>query len=230
MIDSAPTSTPSVTSLVAYRQALARFVRTSLPIGGQWLLDMTTFAIFTSLVARMGAASMAASQAMLQLLSLSFMQAVAIASASGTLVGRYLGAGDTAAASRSFRSAQTLALALGAVVAVLFLSAPQMLLGIFADDLEVLMLARPLLTLGALFQVLDAVGIVASGSLRGALPTRSARFAGTVSKLRNRRARPSLLTCGAPRGRGMPRALRGSRAPRCWRRRDRARRRAPRAR
>jgi MATE family multidrug resistance protein len=154
------------------RRAIARFARTSVPIGGQWLLDMTTFAIFTSIVARMGAAAMAASQAMLQLLSLSFMQAVAISSAAGTLVGRYLGAGDIAAAGRSYRSALTLALGLGALVALLFLSAPEALLGIFADDPAVLALARPLLTLGAFFQVLDAIGIVASGSLRGAGDTR----------------------------------------------------------
>ena len=154
------------------RAAITRFLRTSAPIGGQWLLDMTTFAIFTSIVARMGAASMAASQAMLQLLSLSFMQAVALASASGTLVGRYIGAGDPEAAGRSFRSAQLLALGLAALVATLFLSVPERLLGIFSEDPEVLSLARPLLALGALFQLVDAIGIVAAGSLRGAGDTR----------------------------------------------------------
>lgn len=154
------------------RSALLRFAYTSLPIGGQWLLDMTTFAIFTSVVARMGTAAMAASQAMLQLLALSFMQAVAIATAAGTLVGRYLGAGDLAAASRSYRSAVVLALGLATFVAILFVSAPEALLGLFASDHEVLQLARPLLGLGAFFQVVDALGIVAAGSLRGAGDTR----------------------------------------------------------
>ena len=152
--------------------ALARYLRTCAPVAGQWLLDMTTFAIFTSIVARMGAASMAASQAMLQLLSLSFMQAMAIASASGTLVGRYLGAGDVFAAGRSYRSSQQLALGLTAFVAALFLGAPEQLLAIFSSEAEVLELARPLLALGALFQVVDAVTIVAGGSLRGAGDTR----------------------------------------------------------
>jgi len=154
------------------RSQLVRFATTSLPIGGQWLLDMTTFAIFTSLVARMGTTAMAASQAMLQLLSLSFMQAVAIATAAGTLIGRYLGAGDLAAASRSYRSAVYLALGLAGAVAALFLGAPEALLGLFADDSEVLRMARPLLALGAFFQIVDALGIVAAGSLRGAGDTR----------------------------------------------------------
>jgi multidrug resistance protein, MATE family len=154
------------------RRALWRYLRTSAPISGQWLLDMTTFAIFTSIVARMGAASMAASQAMLQLLSLSFMQAFAIASAAGTLIGRHLGAGDSDAAQRSYRSSQFLALGLAAAVAVLFLSVPELLLAIFSDDPVVLALARPLLALGALFQLIDAIGIVSSGALRGAGDTR----------------------------------------------------------
>src|SRR4051812_11281739 len=114
------------------RAALARFLRTSAPIGGQWLLDMTTFAVFTSIVARMGEASMAASQAMLQLLSLSFMQVFAISAASGVLVGRYLGAGDAPAAQRSYRSAQLLAFGVCAVVATLFVSVPEQLLSIFS--------------------------------------------------------------------------------------------------
>jgi MATE family multidrug resistance protein len=159
------------------REAVLRFLRTSAPIGGQWLLDMTTFAIFGSIIARMGDVSMAASQAMLQLLSVSFMQAIAISLASGTLVGRYIGARDPEAAGRSYRSAQRLALGLATLVAILFVSVPEALLGIFTRDSNVLELARPLLALGALFQVIDAVGIVAGGSLRGAGDTRWPFFA-----------------------------------------------------
>lgn len=151
---------------------MARFLRTSAPIGGQWALDMTTFAIFGSIVARMGDVSMAASQAMLQLLALSFMQAVAIAISCGTLVGRYIGAGDLESAERSYRSGLTLGLGLTAFIALLFLSVPDALLGLFNRDPEFLALGRPLLALGAFFQVVDAVGIIASGALRGAGDTR----------------------------------------------------------
>jgi MATE family multidrug resistance protein len=153
------------------RQIL-RFLRTSAPIGGQWVLDMVSFALFSSIVARMGDAEMAASQAMLQLLSLSFMQAVAISVSSGTLVGRYLGAGDPDAAARSYASAMKLAMLLAALVAALFLGAPELLMRVFSDDAEVLALARPLLLLGAFFQIVDAIGIIAGGSLRGGGDTR----------------------------------------------------------
>ncbi|MGH7336626.1 MAG: MATE family efflux transporter, partial [Myxococcota bacterium] len=151
---------------------VARFLRTSAPIGGQWLLDMLSFALFSSIVARMGDAEMAASQAMIQLLSLSFMQAVAISVSAGTLVGRYLGAGDPAAAARSYASAMKLAMVLAAIVAALFLCAPELLMRLFSADVQVLGLSRPLLQLGAFFQIVDAIGIVAGGSLRGGGDTR----------------------------------------------------------
>jgi MATE family multidrug resistance protein len=151
---------------------LRRVLRTGLPIGGQWVLDMSAFAVFTTLVARMGDASMAASQAFIALLSLSFMQASGLAVAAATLVGRYVGAGDPAAAERSFRTALALAGALGAAVALLFVTIPETLLGLFSHDADVLALGGPLLALGAAFQLLDALGIASAGALRGAGDTR----------------------------------------------------------
>lgn len=154
------------------RPAARRFLHTAAPIGGQWLLEMTSFAVFTSIVARMGDVSMAASQAMLQLLSLSFMQVIAISIAAGTMVGRYMGAGDLPAAERSYRSSLWLAFGVCGLVALLFIGAPEPLLGLFSSDPRVAALARPLLTLAAFFQAVDAVAIVASGALRGAGDTR----------------------------------------------------------
>lgn len=151
---------------------IRRFLRTGAPIGGQWALGMTSFATFTTLVARMGDASMAASQAFVMLLSLSFMQAVGISAAASTLVGRYIGAGDPESAVRSFRSSLILGAVLGIAVAVLFVSAPLPLLRIFTDDPSVVRLGVPLLLLGALFQLFDAMGIISEGALRGAGDTR----------------------------------------------------------
>ena len=80
---------------------IRRFLATSMPIGGQWFIEMSSFSLFSTLVAVMGDAAMAASQALISLLSLSFMQAVGIGVASSTLVGRYVGAQDPASAACS---------------------------------------------------------------------------------------------------------------------------------
>ena len=151
---------------------MRRLLRTGAPIGGQWVLDMIAFAIFTSIVVRMGDRSMAASHAMVQLLSFSFMQAYGISIASGALVGRYAGARDFAAAERTHRSGIALGLGVAAIVGTLFVSAPDLLLRLFTDDPDVAGIGRKLLAVGALFQLVDAVGIVAGGSLRGAGDTR----------------------------------------------------------
>jgi MATE family multidrug resistance protein len=151
---------------------IRRFLWTGAPIGGQWFIGMVSFSVFTTLVARMGDESMAASQAFGMLLSLSFMQAVGISIATAILVGRYIGAGDIPAVIRTFRSSILLGIALGIVIAVVFISFPIPLLRIFTDDAKVLELGRPLLLLGAFFQLADAVAIICDGALRGAGDTR----------------------------------------------------------
>ncbi|HKK51079.1 MAG TPA: MATE family efflux transporter, partial [Myxococcota bacterium] len=60
---------------------MRRLWRMGLPVGGQWVLEMLSYALFVTLVARMGEAQMAASHAFIQLLSLSFMQASGISTA-----------------------------------------------------------------------------------------------------------------------------------------------------
>jgi MATE family multidrug resistance protein len=154
------------------RPAIARFLRTGAPIGGQWFVGMTSFACFTTVVARMGDASMAASQAFVMLLSLSFMQAVGVSIAASTLVGRYVGAEDLRSARRSFRSSIQIGLLLSGGIALLFVAIPGPLLRIFTDDPAVVTLGRPLLAIGALFQIFDFLSIVTEGALRGAGDTR----------------------------------------------------------
>jgi MATE family multidrug resistance protein len=151
---------------------IKRLWRTGIPIGGQWTIEMLAFAVFTAFVARMGDAPMAASHAFIQLLSLSFMQAVGISIATTTLVGRYIGAGQLEYVARSLRSSMFLGCMLAGIIAALFILIPDLLLGIFSKDPNVLRYGGPLLIVGALYQFFDAIAIVADGALRGAGDTR----------------------------------------------------------
>ncbi|MEO8605083.1 MAG: MATE family efflux transporter [bacterium] len=152
--------------------AIRRFLRTSAPIGGQWWLDMLAFAVFSTVVARMGAQEMAASQAMISLMHLSFMQIVGVQIATATLVGRYVGSGNLVAAARSHASALRFGLSLSALSAAVYLSAPDLCLRLFTADSTVLRLGAPLLLVGSAFQFFDALGVIAGGALRGAGDTR----------------------------------------------------------
>ena len=149
-------------------RAIRRLLHTGTPIGGQWFLEMTAFATFSALIVRMGDSAMAASQAFLVLLSISFMQALGIATGVSTLVGRYIGAGNFEAAERSYRSGIKLGLALALSIALAFVLIPGALMRIFSDSPDILEWARPLLLVGAVFQIFDALSCVVDGALRGA--------------------------------------------------------------
>ena len=151
---------------------IRRLYATGLAIGAQWLLEMLSFSVFLIFVARMGDAQMAACQAFINLLSLSFMQASGIGIGVSTLVGRYIGAEDRAAVWKSYASAMWLATFLGGGIALLFFCVPELLMGVFSDDPDVLRLGGPLLAVGAVFQLFDAWSIVTDGALRGAGDTR----------------------------------------------------------
>ena len=153
-------------------QEIKRLWHTGIPIGGQWTIEMLSFALFTTLVARMGEAQMAASHAFIQLLSLSFMQAVGISIATTTLVGRYIGAQQFDFVTKSLRSSMLLGSLLAAFIAILFVLIPNLLLGIFSTSPDVLRYGAPLLVVGAFYQFFDAIAIVSDGALRGAGDTR----------------------------------------------------------
>ena len=152
--------------------AVLRLWRIGLPVGGQWVIEMLAFSIFTTLVARMGDAAMAASHAFGQLASLSFMQAAGISTATATLVGRYIGAGQPDRAAQRFRSSLVLGGTTGAAIALAFLVLPDSLVGLFSKDPAVIALGVPLLTIGAFYQLFDALSVLSDGALRGAGDTR----------------------------------------------------------
>lgn len=151
---------------------IRRLMRMGLPVGTQWWLEMASFTLFLTLLARMGDAPMAASQAFISLLSISFMQAYGLGIGVSTLVGQYIGAKDLAAAERSFYSGMRLCLCIAGIVGLLLVFASEPLLRLYTDDPRVLALGRPLMLLGAVYQVFDALAIIADSGLRGAGDTR----------------------------------------------------------
>ena len=67
------------------------------------------FAVMTVVLAQVGAAHLAASQIVLNIVSVSFLPGYGIGEASGVLVGRYIGAGTREIAMRTLRSGRGLA-------------------------------------------------------------------------------------------------------------------------
>jgi putative MATE family efflux protein len=149
-----------------------RLIRVGGPVGFQWLLDMGTWTIFTTVVARIGEIQAAAHQIAVTILHVSFMPGYGISIATTTLVGQYLGAGDKRAAVRSaYTSLKIAVLFMGAMGVVFFLFRSQ-LIRIFNPDPAVVATGATLLIFAALFQVFDGTAMVCSGALRGSGDTR----------------------------------------------------------
>ena len=100
-----------------------------------------------------------------------------ISSAAAVLVGQALGKGDPRLAKQSGWLAIRLGAGFMSTMALLFMIAPQMLIGAFTDNTEVLRYAGPLLGIAAVFQVFDGIQVVTTGALRGAGNTRTPMLA-----------------------------------------------------
>lgn len=139
-----------------------------LPDGLQCQGNVLAFLVMNLALARAGAEHLAASQIVLQLVSVSFLPGVGVGEAGGVLVGRYLGAGRPDLAARAMASARVLAVTAMSSLGLVFAFGGTWLASWFSQDPAVLALTGPLLLLAASFQVGDAVATVHLCALRGA--------------------------------------------------------------
>jgi len=151
---------------------LWRLLRVGGPVGVQWVLDMGSWTLFTALIARLGAVPAAANQIAITLLHVSFMPGHAISTAATTLVGQYLGAFDSPSARKSGANALRIAMAFMGLMGLVFFLFRRPLVRAFNPDLAVIDIGADLLIFAAIFQIFDAMSMVAAGILRGSGDTR----------------------------------------------------------
>ncbi|NUM54392.1 MAG: MATE family efflux transporter [Candidatus Hydrogenedentes bacterium] len=149
-------------------------VRIGMPAGFMWMLDVITWGVFTSfLVGRFGEVALAAHNAAIQVMHISFMPAIGLNHAIAPIVGQWIGRGNVERAkSRAYlttRIAIVYMFVMGAIFAVL---GKPILVAAFGASTEVASLGHTLLLMAAVFQGFDAVTIVLSGALRGAGDTK----------------------------------------------------------
>ncbi len=157
------------------RRAFSTLVRLSLPMAVQYFMEMGGITVFFALIAQLGDAHMAATNAVVQAWSLAFMGAVALSVGSTTLVGQCVGARQPDDARLATGRVMKLGYALSAVMAAVYLAVPEQLMAVFVrgDDLERLLpFARPLFTVVVICLVFDLRFHIIYGALRGAGDTR----------------------------------------------------------
>ncbi|MCL4811190.1 MAG: MATE family efflux transporter [Vicinamibacteraceae bacterium] len=146
---------------------LRRLFAIGLPAATQITLEVGVFAAATALAGYLDAVSLAAHQIALNIAAFTFMVPLGMASAGAVLVGQAVGARSGEAAARAGWVALGTIAAFMLGVAVIFVAAPRLLLGVFTDDGALIWLGARLLAVAAVFQLFDGLQGVATGVLRG---------------------------------------------------------------
>jgi len=153
-------------------RAVGEIVRVGQPSALEGFVDMSSFAVFTSLIGRAGAVSLAASQITIQLLSFSFMPMWGLTTAGSVLTGNEMGAGRPDRAASYGRQVYKLGVYYCLVLLATYLVLRGTLFRIFTDDPAVLAFGGTLAVIAAGFQFADGLRMVGSGILTGAGDTR----------------------------------------------------------
>jgi len=152
---------------------MRRLVTLGFPAAAQISLEVGVFAAATALAGRLAPTALASHQIALNIAACAFMVPLGIASAGAVRVGHAIGRGDVTAAERAGWTALLFGTVFMACTALLFVSAPRVLIGAFTTDAGVLAIGSSLLLVAAVFQLFDGIQGVATGVLRGLGDTRT---------------------------------------------------------
>ena len=144
-----------------------RLLQLGLPIGFNFLVDVTSFTFMALFIARLGTASSGGHQISANFASLLYMMPLAMASASGVLTGQAIGAGDLRRARLTGIVGIGSGLACASVVGLLVWLGRDWIAGLYTRDDEVKAIATTLLAFVATYHLFDAASAIAVSVLRG---------------------------------------------------------------
>ena len=152
---------------------LGRMLRFGIPSGLNWFLEFFAFMFFVNVVVGgLGTTPLAALMAVIQVNSVSFMPAFALASAGAILVGQAIGAGSRDEVPRLVRLTFAAAGTWQVLVGLAYVAAPEILFAPFARDPAsagaLLQTGARMLALSAAWQIFDASAATLAEALRAA--------------------------------------------------------------
>jgi MATE family multidrug resistance protein len=144
-----------------------RLLQIGLPIGFNFLVDVTSFTFMALFIARLGTANSGGHQIAANLAALIYMMPLAMASATGVLTGQAIGAGDPRRARLTGLVGIGVGLACACVTGALVWLGRDWIAGLYTRDDEVRAIAATLLAYVALYHLFDAASAIAVSALRG---------------------------------------------------------------
>jgi MATE family multidrug resistance protein len=146
---------------------LSELIRIGGPIGLSMWMEVTMFAVVALIIGSMGTLEVAAHQIALNFASLTFMLAFGVSSGITVRVGQVFGRYGLEDARYSGRVGILIATSLMAGTAILMFGVPELIIGLYTNDPDLVQRAIVLLYLAAVFQLSDGLQVSGSGALRG---------------------------------------------------------------
>ena len=167
-------------------EAFAHVFRLGVPIGLTNLAEVGLFAASSVMMGWLGTVALAAHGIALQLASVTFMVHLGLSNAATVRAGNALGRRDAEHLARGAWIVISLSMMVAVSTVVVFLLYPEPLLGLFLapedpDRVIIITTGVALLTMAALFQVVDGAQVMALGLLRGVKDTRAPMIIAAVS-------------------------------------------------
>ncbi|MDZ4136612.1 MAG: MATE family efflux transporter [Paracoccaceae bacterium] len=167
-------------------QAFARVFRLGWPIGLTGLAEGGLFQASALMMGWIGTVELAAHGIALEVAALAFMVHLGLSNAATVRAGRAIGADDVQGLRDGAMLAIALSLGFGLGMVVLFVTLPGQIVSLFVDvsnpnTAAIITFGSRLLVLAALFQIADAVQVMALGLLRGLQDTRAPMWLASVS-------------------------------------------------
>ncbi|NUB43939.1 MATE family efflux transporter [Fertoebacter nigrum] len=166
--------------------ALRQVFRLGTPIGLTSLAEGGLFQASALMMGWIGTVELAAHGIALEVAALAFMVHVGLSNAATVRTGRAMGMGDARGLRDGALVAIALSLGFGLVMVALFLTFPAPIIALFLDvskpeSAQIIAFGTVLLAFAALFQIADAVQVMALGLLRGVQDTRVPMWLAAVS-------------------------------------------------
>jgi MATE family multidrug resistance protein len=142
-------------------------LKNSIPIGFQYIIEISAFVIGTIMVGWLGTVPLASHQIAINLVSITYLVANGIAAATTMRVSNLRGLGAFDELLVAAKAGTKAVIGFMVTASVVFLLGYRFLPALYIDELPVIELASKLLLIGVLFQLFDGLQVVALGILRG---------------------------------------------------------------
>ncbi|GJM08694.1 MAG: MATE family efflux transporter [Lysobacteraceae bacterium] len=142
-------------------------LRVGVPVGISFCIESSLFVIGTLLVGTMGTAEVAGHQVALNFAALWFMVPLGISMALTVRVGNSAGRRDRLEVGIRSRHGISMIALLQIFSAIMMLTIPHWIAGIYTTSSEVLTIAIPLIMIAGIFQISDGIQVAAFSALRG---------------------------------------------------------------